>query len=63
VLFPVKKNAQKKKLRRQSKPLPTSIKKRSHFGTEYRKAPPPQKGEEKSMGIKLFRMLRKNMLG
>jgi hypothetical protein len=26
--------------------------KRSHFGTEYRKAFPPQKGKEKSMRIK-----------
>ena len=30
------------------KPLPTLIRrKRSHFGTEYRKAPPPRKGKEK----------------
>jgi len=26
--------------------------KRSHFGTEYCKAPPPRKGKEKSMGIR-----------
>jgi hypothetical protein len=34
------------------KPLPTLIRKRSHFGTKYRKAPPPRKGKEKSMGIR-----------
>ena len=28
------------------------LRKRSHFGTKYRKAPPPQKGKEISMGIK-----------
>jgi hypothetical protein len=31
---------------------PHQVRKRSHFGTEYRKAPPPRKGKEKSMGIK-----------
>ena len=31
---------------------PHKLRKRSHFGTEYRKAPPPRKGKEKSMGIK-----------
>jgi hypothetical protein len=29
---------------------PHKLKKRSHFGTEYRKAPPPQKGKEKQWG-------------
>jgi hypothetical protein len=44
----------RKKLRRQWQPLPTWIKERSHFGTEYRKAPPPRKGKKKkSMGIKM----------
>jgi hypothetical protein len=31
---------------------PHLSKKRSHFGTEYRKAPPLQKGKEKSTGIR-----------
>jgi hypothetical protein len=32
---------------------PHQLRKRSHFGTtEYRKAPPPRKGKEKSMGNK-----------
>jgi hypothetical protein len=31
---------------------PHQLRKRSHFGTEYRKAPPPRKGKEKSMGIR-----------
>jgi hypothetical protein len=31
---------------------PHQSRKRSHFGTEYRKAPPPRKGKEKLMGIK-----------
>jgi hypothetical protein len=31
---------------------PHQLRKRSHFGTEYRKAPPPRKGKETSMGIK-----------
>jgi hypothetical protein len=31
---------------------PHYLRKRSHFGTEYRKAPPPRKGKEKSMGIR-----------
>jgi len=31
---------------------PRYLRKRSHFGTEYRKAPPPRKGKEKSMGIR-----------
>jgi len=40
----------RKKLCRQWKPLPTFIKERSHFGTEYRKAPPPQKERKKQWG-------------
>jgi hypothetical protein len=31
---------------------PHQLRKRSHFGTEYRKAPPPRKGKEKLMGIR-----------
>jgi hypothetical protein len=31
---------------------PHKSRKRSHFGTEYRKAPSPRKGKEKSMGIR-----------
>jgi hypothetical protein len=31
---------------------PRKLKKRSHFGTEYRKALLPRKGKEKSMGIR-----------
>ena len=31
---------------------PHKLRKRSHFGNEYRKAPPPRKGKEKSMGIR-----------
>jgi len=31
---------------------PHKLRKRVHFGTEYRKAPPPRKGKEKSMGIR-----------
>ena len=31
---------------------PHLSRKRSHFDHEYRKAPPPQKREKKSMGIK-----------
>jgi regulator of sigma D len=31
---------------------PHWLRKRSHFGTEYRKAPPPRKGKEKSMRIR-----------
>ena len=27
----------------------------SHFGTEYRKAPPPRKGKENNMGIRRVR--------
>jgi len=30
---------------------PLKIRKRSHFGTEYRKAPPPQKGKENQWGF------------
>jgi hypothetical protein len=29
---------------------PHKLRKRSHFGTEYRKAPPPQKGKENQWG-------------
>jgi hypothetical protein len=31
---------------------PHLLSKRSHFGTDYRKAPPPRKGKEKLMGIR-----------
>jgi hypothetical protein len=31
---------------------PHKLRKRSHFGTEYRKAPPLRKGKEKLMGIR-----------
>jgi hypothetical protein len=31
---------------------PHELRKRSHFGTEYRKAPQPQKGKEEIMGIR-----------
>ena len=31
---------------------PYKLRKRSHLGTKYRKAPPPRKGKEKLMGIK-----------
>jgi hypothetical protein len=31
---------------------PHLLRKRSHFGTEYRKALPPRKGQGKSMGIR-----------
>ena len=31
---------------------PHQLRKGSHFVTEYRKAPPPQKGKEKPMGIR-----------
>jgi hypothetical protein len=31
---------------------PHKLRKKSHFGTEYCKAPPPRKGKEKLMGIK-----------
>jgi len=43
-------------------PFPTLIKERSHFGTEYRKAPPPRKGMEKPMGIKRVAGLAWNRL-
>jgi len=56
------KKKKKEKLRRQWKPLPRQLRKRSHFGTEYRKAPPPQKGKEKSMGIKRVAGLAWNRL-
>jgi hypothetical protein len=39
---------------------PHQLRKRSHFGTEYRKAPPPRKGKEKSMGIKRVAGLAQN---
>ena len=57
-----KEKRKKKKLRRQWKPLPHEIRKRSHFGTEYRKAPPPRKGIEKPMGIKRIAGLAWNRL-
>jgi hypothetical protein len=41
-LSPRKKKKKKKK----------QVRERSHYGTEYRKAPPPRKGKEKSMGIR-----------
>ena len=41
---------------------PHLLSKRSHFGTDYRKAPPPQKGKEKSMGIKRAAGLARNRL-
>jgi hypothetical protein len=47
----VRKSKRKKITIQAVKPLPT-IRKRSHFGTEYHKAPPPRKGKEKSRGIK-----------
>jgi hypothetical protein len=31
---------------------PHLLRKRSHFGTEYCKAPPPRKGKEQLMGIR-----------
>jgi hypothetical protein len=56
---------EKDKLRRQWKlhtHSPHQLRKRSHFGTKYRKAPPPQKGKEKSMGIKRVAGLAWNRL-
>ena len=41
---------------------PHQLRNRSHFGTEYRKAPPPRKEKEKSMGIKRVAGLALNRL-
>jgi hypothetical protein len=41
---------------------PHYLRKNSHFGTEYRKALPPQKGKEKSMGIRRVAGLAWNRL-
>jgi hypothetical protein len=41
---------------------PHQLRKRSHFGTEYRKAPPPRKGKENSMGIRRVAGFASNQL-
>jgi hypothetical protein len=46
-----RKKKRKEKLRRRSENhSPHKIKKKSHFGTEYRKAPPPRKRKENQWG-------------
>jgi len=46
------KRKEKKKYAGNGNHSPHNSRKKSQFGTEYRKAPPPRKGKEKSMGIK-----------
>jgi hypothetical protein len=50
--LPQKKKKKRKNYAGSKNHSPQQSRKRSHFGTEYCKAPPPQKGKEKSMGIK-----------
>ena len=48
-----RKRREKEKATQAVKATPNiNLGKRSHFGTDYRKAPPPQNGKEKSMGIR-----------
>jgi len=48
----IKKKENKKTYAGSENHSPHHLRKRSHFGTEYRKAPPLRKGKENSMGIK-----------